>query len=166
MNDFRDQWWARDGVDALEVLEVQMAVLARNLELLRRHGAFYGQLDKAGYLLLRTLAANGPADIATLAAALGLDPSTVGRQVTALRGEGLVERTADSQDRRRGIVSPTPEGLKQLAGTRDERSKRTAQLLDEWSEDELRTFGALLVKYNGAVAREYLMPAGQDGRKA
>lgn len=156
-----EQWWATERVDAVEVIEVQMAVVARNLELLRRRGDIYGELDKASYLLLRTLDAIGPADIATLAAALGLDPSTVGRQVTALRGDGLVERTADNQDRRRGIVSPTSQGLALLAHTRQRRRERMAELLDGWSEDELRTLGAVLVRYNHAVARRYLPLAGE-----
>ena len=151
----RDQWWQADDLDALEVLEVQTAVLARNLELLRRRGDVYGELDKASYLLLRTLEAVGPSDITTLAAALGLDPSTVGRQVTALRDHGLVERTADSQDRRRGIVSATEEGRARLAHTRAQRRVRTAELLRGWSEAELRALGGLLVKYNHAVARDY-----------
>ncbi|HVW44818.1 MAG TPA: MarR family transcriptional regulator [Amycolatopsis sp.] len=153
----RGQWWAADSVDAIEVIEVQMAVVARNLELLRRRGGLYGELDKAGYLLLRTLQASGPADIATLAAALGLDPSTVGRQVMALRADGLVERTADSQDRRRGIVSATSQGLARLAHTRERRRERTAELLEGWNEDDLRALGSMLVKYNRAVARDYLL---------
>jgi len=156
----RGEWWAADSVDPVdpvEVVEVQMAVIARNLELLRRRSNARGELDKAGYLLLRTLQASGPADIATLAAALGLDPSTVGRQVAALRADGLVERTADSQDRRRGIVSATEEGLARLAGTRQGRRERTAELLADWSEGEQRALGAMLVKYNRAVARDYLL---------
>lgn len=158
------QWWSEENTDALDALEVQTAVLARNLELLRRRSDIYGELDKASYLLLRTLEATGPADIATLAAALGLDPSTAGRQVTALRGQGLVDRTADNQDRRRGIVNPTAEGLRQLAHTREQRRRRTAELLDGWSEAELSTLGSLLVKYNRAVAREYLLtPESEAG---
>jgi len=153
------QWWSAEGVDALAVIEVQTAVVARNLELLRRRGDIYGELDKASYLLLRTLDAIGPADIASLAAALGLDPSTVGRQVTALRCEGLVERTADSQDRRRGIVSVTPTGLERLAHTREQRRQRTAELLDGWSEDELKALGTMLTKYNRSVADYYLLAA-------
>ncbi|KAA9156558.1 MarR family transcriptional regulator [Amycolatopsis acidicola] len=158
----RDQWWTDDGVDALDVIEVQTAVIARNLELLRRRGDIYGELDKASYLLMRTLDAIGPADIATLAAKLGLDPSTVGRQVTALRAHGLVERTADAQDRRRGIVSATAEGRELLAHTRVQRRERTAELLHGWHQDELHALGAMLTKYNRAVARDYLLSAPDE----
>lgn len=152
-----DRWWTRESPDTLEVIEVQAAILARNLELLRRRGNIYGELDKSSYLLLRTSEAIGPADITTLAAALGLDPSTVGRQVTAMHAAKLVERTAAHDDRRRFIVYATEEGRRQLALTRERRRERTVELLDGWSEDELRTLGAMFRKYNSAIAERYLL---------
>ena len=60
---------------ALAVIERQTAVLIRHIELLYRRTDLHDDLDRASYLLLRTLADCGPMDINGLAAALGLDPS-------------------------------------------------------------------------------------------
>ena len=48
-------------------------------------------LQEASYLLLRRLFDTGPASVSDLARGVGLDPSTVNRQVRPLRDEGLVE---------------------------------------------------------------------------
>lgn len=146
-----------DGVgDALDVLELATAVLNRNLEMLRRRTDVYTDLDRAEYLVLRTLAQLGHADIGSLAAALGVDPSTAGRQVAGLEARGLIDRTAAEDDRRRSIVAPTDEGRHRTDLTRQRRRTATADMLADWTADELRRLGELLTRYNKAVADRYL----------
>lgn len=140
---------------ALEVIEVQSAVLVRNFELLRRRSGDSG-LDRAGYLLLRALQNLGPSDINTLAAALGLDPSTAGRQVAVMQDEGLVRRTPAPDDRRRAIIEASKEGRHRLATACRGRRARTADLLADWDDDDLRTLGEMFTRYNAAVAGRYL----------
>jgi DNA-binding MarR family transcriptional regulator len=144
---------------ALDVIEHQAAVLVRHFELLSRRTDMHDGLDRAEYLLLRTLAVSGPQDINTLACALGLDPSTAGRQVAALQAEGLVARAPAASDRRRSIVTPTEEGLRRMAAVRERRTERTAALLADWSEDDLRTLGVMFTKYNATVAEHFLTGA-------
>lgn len=146
--------------DSLDVIELAAAVLVRNFELLRRRSDVYAELDRAEYLLLRTLEATGPADICTLASALGLDPSTAGRQVAAAQADGLVERTPPPTDRRRSIVSPTEEGRRRMDQTRARRRESTGRLLAGWSQEDLDTLGDMFTRYNGAVAAMYLNPEG------
>src|SRR5215475_1483258 len=143
--------WSRQAADPLDLIEVQTAVLVRNFELLRRRGNLYRDLDRAGYLLLRTLEAIGPADINTVAAAIGLDPSTAGRQIAAMQRAGLIERASAPSDRRRSIVIPTPEGRRRANRVRQRRRKELVELLDGWTENELRTLGDSFARYNRAV---------------
>ncbi|HWD05223.1 MAG TPA: MarR family transcriptional regulator [Amycolatopsis sp.] len=145
--------------DALDVLELATAVLVRNFELLRRRTDSYRELDQAEYLALRTLDELGSADIGTLASALGLDPSTVGRQASAMLGKGLIERSPSVADRRRSILTPTEEGQYRMRLTQTRRRDTAAELVAGFSEDELNAFGALLTRYNRAVATKYLTPA-------
>lgn len=142
--------------DTLGVIEVAAAVLVRNFELLRRRTPAPA-LDRSEYLLLRTLDATGPTDICGLAAALGLDPSTVGRQVAVMAGKSLVERRPSDTDRRRSIVSPTAAGLAAMAQVRTERRAGTAELLAGWSEEDLRTLAEMFTRYNRAVAERHLI---------
>lgn len=145
-----------EATDALDVVESQSAVLVRNFELLRRRADVYGALDRSSYLLLRALDVLGPADINTLATAVGLDPSTVGRQIAAMQAKKLVDRTAAAEDRRRSIVAPTATGRHEADRVRRQRRRDLAALLDGWTGDELATLGEMFTRYNRAVAVRYL----------
>jgi DNA-binding MarR family transcriptional regulator len=146
-----------DESDPLDVIEVATAMLMRNFELLRRRGAGVGELDRADYLLLRTLSALGPSDIVGLAAALGLDPSTAGRQVSAMAAKGLIERNPSPIDRRRSIISPTGTGLARMNTTRTARRQLAEELLADWSPDDRRTLGTMFTRYNRAVIAHFLL---------
>lgn len=148
---------------ALAAVERQTAVLVRHFELLNRRGAIHEHLDRAEYLLLRILDETGPADINTLAAALGLNPSTAGRQVSALLASGLAERAKDPDDRRRCVVTPTELGFQRMREVQRMRTDNTADLLSGWSDEDLGVLASMFNKYNTAVAEKYLTGAGQVG---
>lgn len=137
-------------------IEVQAAVLTRNFELLRRRRSQQLEVDRAEYLLLRTLARLGATSIGDLADALGLDSSTVGRQVGALEVARWAERIADPADGRRTIVRMTPAGRAAMRRTSKERRRRTEAMLGDWTEEDLRTLAAMFRRYNAAVARHHL----------
>lgn len=143
-------------VAALEVIERQTAVLMRHLELLRRRTDSYRELDRAEYLMLRTLAETGPVHINTLACALGVDPSTAGRQVAVMQDAGLVEREPGATDRRRSVIAMTDEGTRRMDAVRRRRVDNAAELLAEWSADDLHILGEMFTRYNKAVAKRYL----------
>jgi len=145
-----------DSSDVFGDIEVQSAVLTRNFELLRRRRSHQLEVDRAEYLLLRTLEANGPSSIGDLADALGLDSSTVGRQASGLERSGWAERVPDPADRRRMIVQLTPTGRTAMRRTSRERRRRTESLLGHWSEEDLHTLAAMFRRYNAEVARHYL----------
>lgn len=150
--------------DPCAVIETQVAVMVRNSELFRRRSDFEGTLDRAGYLLLIALDALGPSDIGTLAGALGLDPSTVGRQVGAAESKGLVTRHPDERDRRRSIVSPSADGAAAMTDLHEARRRRFRDLLADWSEEDRVLLATMFTRYNDVVARAYL--AGLDHRPA
>lgn len=145
------------GEEALDRIETQSAVLVRNFELLRRRGGAAGELDRAHYLLLSTLDAAGSSDIGTLAGVLGLDPSTVGRQVAAMAADGLVRRGAAEDDRRRSVVVATPAGIERMRATRRRRRGEVSSLLAGWSPDDLQTLAEMFTRYNAAVTEKYVL---------
>lgn len=140
--------------DPLEVIELQAAVLVRNFELLRRRGD--SDLGRADYLLLRALECLGPSDINTLAGALGLDPSTAGRQVASMLDDGLVERSPARTDRRRAIIAATARGRRLMTRVSRQRRERTAALLEDWTDSDVRRLAEMFTRYNAAVAERYL----------
>jgi DNA-binding MarR family transcriptional regulator len=140
---------------ALARLERQTAILARHFELLYRRTGIHDSLDRAEYLLLRALDESGPMRINALATQLGLDPSTAGRQVAVLQAGGLVEREPDPADRRCTVVTPTAEGLTRMRNVRGVRTEFVADLLEDWSDEDLCAFDAILGKYNRSIAERY-----------
>ncbi|MDI5963386.1 MarR family winged helix-turn-helix transcriptional regulator [Streptantibioticus silvisoli] len=149
--------------DGMDLIEFQTALLVRNFELLNRRREFRYRLDRAEYLVLRTLDARGPMSLNELAAILGVAPSTVGRQVAVLRASALVVSEPAPQDKRRCVITPTDEGLRRMDDTRSARSHDVAALLADWSPEDVRLLGAMFDKYNRAVSARYLTPDASPG---
>src|SRR3954449_10470571 len=94
---------------ALDTIETQLAYLMRLAEASRRATPLkpHRALDRAAYVILRSLQEQGPQNVSAIADRLNLDGSTVTRQVTALQQYGLVERRPDPRDGRGTVIEPT-----------------------------------------------------------
>lgn len=138
--------------DALDHLETEMAVLIRRLEHNARRAAAHRELDRSGYLLARTIDASGPISVNQLAQLLGLDGSTVTRQVTPLVERGFVERTSDPTDRRSIVLTLTTDGRRAMEAARRVRVARIDQLVAEWPSDDVATLAVLLERLNGTLS--------------
>ena len=79
---------------------------------------------------------------------LGLDKSTVSRQVSTLVALGLVTREADPADGRAQVLSTSPEGAAQLTRIRDARRARWEADLADWPAEDVATLGELLARLN------------------
>ncbi|MGW3077325.1 MULTISPECIES: MarR family winged helix-turn-helix transcriptional regulator [unclassified Kitasatospora] len=143
---------ATDRTDPVHTqLQYQLAVFARRMEQVRTSGGGVGALDRAAYLLLDRLQRHGPANVKALAESLGVDSSTVTRQVAPLVTAGLVGRVQDPADRRAVRLALTSRGLDRLAEVRDGRAELTRRLVDGWPPEEQRVFCALLARFNLAM---------------
>ena len=80
------------------------------------------------YRLLAALEEWGPASQADLGRSTGIDRSDVTAALAELESRNLIERTADPQNKRRNIVTLTPEGIDQL---------RHLDAVDDTIQDEL-----------------------------
>jgi DNA-binding MarR family transcriptional regulator len=135
-------------------IEQQMTMLLRRVQ--RIHiSTSYGEvdLDRSAYGIMCRLADEGPQRLGSFAAAFGLDPSTITRQVQALEKAGLAIRTTDVADRRASILDLTAEGLDALTRTRNYRRERLDEMLADWSEEDRSELGRLLVKFNISLDR-------------
>jgi DNA-binding MarR family transcriptional regulator len=105
-------------------------------------------LDGAAYGLLALLQDAGPLRASDLVARLGLDKSTISRQVTALVELGLVDRVPDPDDGRAQVLSPSAEGTTQLSRIRQARRARWESDLQEWPAQDIATLAELLGRLN------------------
>lgn len=143
--------------EVLSTIELELAQLLRRAERttaagratsVRAGGPSTGTLDRSAYLLLHDLLVNGAENVNTLADHLGLDASTVTRQVVALEKAGHARRTRDPADGRAVLVEATPQGLDDLARHREMRSELYAEVLADWSRLDRALLGELLERLN------------------
>ncbi len=134
--------------DPIRTIELELLTLARNLETLGRRSSLYRQVDRSGYVALRTLDRIGPVPTTALAEALALDASTVTRQVAALERSGLVERRPNPTDRRSSNLSITPHGRRVMQEVERARRNVLGELFDEWSEADREGLGRALTHLN------------------
>jgi DNA-binding MarR family transcriptional regulator len=143
-----------DEGDALDLVETEMAVLARALERMHRRSEIYRDLDRASYLIARTLEATGPVSINGLASALGLDATTVTRQVATMEITRLLRRRADPNDGRVSLISLSQIGYRKMRAVQLARKARVARLLHHWTENDQRELGRLLARFNDELGRD------------
>jgi DNA-binding MarR family transcriptional regulator len=140
-----------DAADDLGMVELELLKLVRHLETLGRRSSLYAEVDRAGYLALRTLDDLGPSSINGLAQVLHLDSSTVTRQVSALESGGFVTRQVDPDDGRSWLIDLTAPGRKAMR--RVERGRREAidAVLDGWPARDVHEFARMIGKFNLAL---------------
>ncbi|HEY3477277.1 MAG TPA: MarR family transcriptional regulator [Streptomyces sp.] len=140
--------------ELLERLQHQVALFARRAEQTRLGGVGRARnsMDRAAYLLLNRLDREGPMGVKALAEAMGIDSSTVTRQVAPLVDTGLVKRTSHPEDGRAVVLALSPRGRARLDEVRDSRRRLMAQVTDEWSPEERVVFTDLLVRFNASLS--------------
>lgn len=108
-------------------------------------------LERPAYAVLARLHDDGAMRLAALAVLLGLDPSTVSRQVQGLTEAGMIGRQADPDDRRAARLELTEAGRARLLATRESRSRLLHGLLAVWPAEDREAFAALLERFNADV---------------
>lgn len=136
---------------AIGTIEIELLTLVRHLETLGRRSSLYAQVDRAGYLMLRTLERMGSVPTTVLATALGLDASTVTRQATALVAGGFVVRLPNPADGRSSHLAITATGEQTMRGVEQERRRVLLEMFDDWSKAEQLNLGRSLSKLNAAL---------------
>lgn len=115
--------------------------LCAAVHLRRRHD------DGAVARVLARLVEAGPQRAGALAAAVGTDPSTVSRQVSALVAAGLVERRPDPADARAQLIAATADGERCCAEGRRRRTDLVAAVLSGWPHECRHQLAELLGRF-------------------
>ncbi len=159
----------QSGADPIAIIELELMKLVRHLETFGRRCSLYVRVDRAGYLAMRMLEALGPVNTNTLANALCLDASTVTRQVTALEGQGFVQRRANPADGRSSTIALTSPGRESMRAVEQERRRNIEALVSDWDSVEQIDLGVTLTRLNISLAASVTEPGDlqrQDARAA
>ena len=149
----------------LDVMQHQVAVFARRAEQTRLGGVGQARnsMDRAAYLLLNRLDQRGPMGVKALGHGMGIDSSTVSRQVAPLVEAGLVTRTTHPEDGRAVVLELSSHGIARLGQVRSSRRELMAVLTDDWSAEDRETFCTLLTRFNTAM-HEFQPGEGPGGQ--
>lgn len=110
-------------------------------------------IERAAYAILFCLVQEGPQRTSRLAELLHSEISTISRQSSSLVAHGLVERTADPEDGRACLLSPTAEGLRVFERNRKQRNEWIATVLADWPDSDRQALNDLLEQLNTAIER-------------
>ncbi|MDI2128828.1 MarR family winged helix-turn-helix transcriptional regulator [Yinghuangia seranimata] len=136
-------------------LQHEVALFARRAEQTRlgAAGELRYTMDRAAYLLLGRLEAEGPMGVKALAQAMSIDSSTVTRQVTPLVDQGYVDRVPNPDDGRAVLLRLSEIGLDRLHQVRRARIQLMAEMCAEWSAEDRERFTELLTRFNQEMVR-------------
>jgi len=136
-----------------EQLQYQTALFARRAERVRMGGMSDQQnsLDRAAYLLLNRLDREGPVGVKALAQAMGIDSSTVTRQVAPLVEGALVDRVPNPNDGRAVLLALSSVGRERLEEVRVSRRALMRSLTADWPQEDRDQFCSLLTRFNQSM---------------
>lgn len=104
--------------------------------------------ELAGMHVLGRIEQLGPVRLTDLSQGLGLDPSSVSRQVTALERRGWVAREKDPSDLRAQHLVLTQSGRQVVTALRQERAAALERLTPGWTAEQIDDLTARLARLN------------------
>ncbi|HUZ83561.1 MAG TPA: MarR family transcriptional regulator [Gaiellales bacterium] len=111
------------------------------------------RIDGTGFAILRRLG-HAPRRVSDLAVDLGLDISTVSRNVAGLERSGLVDRAGDASDGRATLLSLAPPGEQVVSRFRREWLSTVEHLLADWPDRDRDRFADLLERFATGLERQ------------
>ena len=104
------------------------------------------EVDRSAVVILDTLHHEGPMRMSDLAQKIGLDRSTVSRQVASVVAAGLVGKAHDAGDARASMLSLSLRGQTVRQKVARSWQRIAMDLIADWSFEEQVEFGRLLSK--------------------
>ncbi len=137
-----------------------MAALAGAVMHLIDHGhrQVSRRIDLTKVQILGLIADRGALRPGEIAAELGLTASATSRHLTALEESGQIVVEADPGDARTFLVRQTDAGRAHIDATVDAGTAVFAQVVADWSEEDVRTARELIERLNEAWARRDAQP--------
>jgi DNA-binding MarR family transcriptional regulator len=117
------------------------------------------RITRATFEVLANIERRGPLRLSNLVQRMGVDQSTISRQIRPLEELGLIARSEDPDDRRAVWLSTTEVGQAVILRVRKRVNRNVEAALASWSSDDRADLGRLLDKFRASVI-ELAMSAG------
>lgn len=133
-----------NGVMQSDASGTELVVVLEHLVTFIRQVSTAGDLSAAASSALHRLGRDGPLGLTELAHAQRASQPGMTQLVTRMEREGLVRRTANSDDRRTVLVEATEAGLDLLRRRRAERAAALQRMLDRLDPQDQAAIAAAL----------------------
>ncbi|MEY4130884.1 MAG: hypothetical protein RLZZ31_1008 [Actinomycetota bacterium] len=157
--------------EELKDIRLGLTRLQRLLSSRRVHAGMAGAanvaLPEQAMNVLRALGDRPPLPVGDLARAARMDAGAVSRQVRVLEAEGLVDRETSPQHGSIVLVSATKRGKEIARRFERVRSAQLSRALEDWTPEERRELGALLLRLvDDLLSTPYLRTDGDEEKAA
>ena len=133
-----------NGVMQSDASGAELVLVLEHLVTFIRQVSTVGDLSVAASSALNRLGRDGPHGLTELAHAQRVSQPGMTQLITRMEREGLVRRTANSDDRRAVLVEATDAGLDLLERRRAERTEALQHLLDRLDPQDRAAIAAAL----------------------
>jgi DNA-binding MarR family transcriptional regulator len=123
-------------------------------------------ITAASLAALRLVDRHGPMPVSEVARRLGVDQSTVSRHLRPLEERGLIERAADTDDRRVARLTVTAAGNDVLQRVCAVALNDFDVALNEWSTEDRHTLAVLLERFRADLLAARVDESGWSVRAA
>jgi DNA-binding MarR family transcriptional regulator len=138
---------ARD--DAIEDLYGQLNRLIRRSRELSNE--LHPELSLIAHTFLNLVESTPQMRASDLVDRLGIDKSTVSRQLNQLFSDGLLDREGGRPGRRGDPLSLTPKGRRVLAADANRVRQQVTSWLGDWDSRDIAEFTAFIARFNASV---------------
>ena len=111
------------------------------------------QIEVSSMSMLGALTRSGPIRTSDLALDMGLDASTVSRQLAKMIEKGWVRRSIDPTDGRAALVSLTPSGKRLRERLWAQWRQALQEATADWTVDEREQFRSLIARLHDALSK-------------
>ncbi|MDS1113448.1 MarR family winged helix-turn-helix transcriptional regulator [Gordonia westfalica] len=141
------------GPDAIGGLEAELTDFWRRGRIRTRLRAreIDSRLDPSCYPLISVLARHNSMPMSDLVSAVGMEKSTVTRQIDAVVRLGLAERHPDPRDARARVITLTDHGRERVDAVLASAVSEWRARLAQWDPDDIRTLTRLLHRLGEAT---------------
>lgn len=143
--------------DAIGGLEAELTDFWRRgrIRTRLRARAIDPRLDPSCYPLITILARHNSLPMSELVSAVGMEKSTVTRQIDAVERLGLAERHPDPRDARARVVTLTPHGRERVDAVLASAVAEWRARLAKWDPEDIRTLTRLLHRLSEAASDDH-----------
>jgi DNA-binding MarR family transcriptional regulator len=135
--------------DVIEDLYHQLSTMIRRSRELSND--LHPELSLIAYTFLNLVKSTPEIRASDLAERLGLDKSTVSRQLNQLFDAGLLDREGGRPGRRGDPLSLTSSGQRALATDADRVRARVTCWLGDWEDSDIAVLARLMARFNASV---------------